>query len=146
MKERKFVGLKKKDFFKVFKKKFFRDGKTTICVIDVRINALSLMPLLADTKEAKRFIRRYSDLKFNNKGFFVFSRTGKAICSEEDTYDEKLGCNIADAKAEMKVFDLVSRILMYAHHRLEHKSDTFYKASKYLELCLEKEHNFVHRL
>lgn len=150
MKEKKFIGLKKKNFFKVVNKKFFKNEKTTVCVIRAIILQENL-PLFECIDYYRKLKRKFPNVQQYyvgpeiGSGYMVEIKT-KSVCSENDTYDEKLGKNIADAKAEMKLFDIISRIYKY-HASLANKvANDNIKGAEFMELCYQREMNFVYNL
>ncbi len=146
MKEKQFIGMKKKDYFKVISKSFIKKDTITICLLEAVIPVDTVekaLPMI--TKNLRAFKRKFPKFTISIEGL-VIEVKGVAKCSANDTYDEKLGKNIADAKAKAKLFDLLRRVLWYHANCVENIEKENRKAAKFMELCCSRELNFIYRL
>lgn len=146
MKEKQFIGMKKKDYFKVVSKTFIKKDIVTICLLEAVIPVSTVekaLPMI--TKNFLAFKRKFPKFTISTAGLVVEIK-GVAKCSSNDIYDEKLGKNIADAKAEAKLFDLLRRVLWYHANCIENIEKENRKAANFMELCCSRELNFIYRL
>lgn len=96
--------------FKISKKQFYIDEKkkTVTCVLIGEVNGYDINSLRYLYTECNIELPD-ADLKGNNSG--KFKAVGKAVCSEEDKFDETLGKRLAENKAKYKLSEIADRYL-----------------------------------
>ena len=120
MKEKRFEGLKKKDFVVEISKnyyeqpKVYKQGEIVMCVLKAALPLREIMLGASTPKVIAKITKAFPEVKFNfnpNAEAFIISAKGKAVCSEEDVFDEAIGKSIAYAKAQGKIYSICSRII-----------------------------------
>lgn len=115
-----FLGLKKKQFFKIVSEKYYYHGTTTTCVVTVEMN-----PLV-----------------FAREGYTI-SRTGVATLSSDDEYDITKGDKVSNAKAMQKIYTIVGKLLNGLSCLCENKAEEFRIASQFFDSAATREQKFI---
>lgn len=119
-KEKRFKGLKKKDFVVEISKnyyeqpKVYKQGEIVMCVLKAALPLREIMLGASTPKVIAKITKAFPEVKFNfnpNAEAFIVTAKGKAVCSEEDVFDEAIGKSIAYAKAQGKIYSICSRIV-----------------------------------
>lgn len=144
-KERRFEGLKKRDFMIEHSKTFFQKDGVTVCVMKVLFPTKNLMPFV-DKAIVDRFTKGFPELKFNfspiNPGFVV-RITGKSKCTSGDEYNDKLGRTIAYSKAQAKAYGIVSRLASLVATEYDKQRMLLSNVGDFFNTAKEREVNFV---
>ena len=138
---KEFEGLKKRNFCKETKKKFYKHGEQTTCVIAVDIPMSfdilgKLWPVLK---------RKFPTVRIVSTGLF-FTVTGTCHPSGGDSYDEKKGKTIAYSKCQKKAYSLTARVLNRISNELAKLSANYEKAAAFMMMASDRENNFLNSL
>lgn len=155
VKDIKFAGLKKKDYVLEVKKEFFKHPKndkhneTTICSF---ISALPLRNVVL-TKIPSRIWRniekKFPEVEFNdmyNSEAFIITTKGKAVCGDGDTFNERVGENIAYAKALRKAYSVTSRIIALINKEQLALVNKNQNAIEFLNKIADRETAYIKRM
>ena len=115
-----FLGLKKKQFFKIISEKYYYHGTTTTCVVTVELNPLVF---IGDC--------------------YTISRTGVAILSSDDEYDITKGDKVSNAKAMQKIYTTLGKRLDRLSCLCEKKAEEFRIASQFFDSAATREQKFI---
>lgn len=105
---------RKKNLIKEYKRVLYTNKKTkkTYCELDVGI-VLSNNGTLPPQELMQKLQKMYSHCHFgpdNDNILLITKIKAVAICSKDDTFDEKKGKTVAYSKAQMKAYDLAKRV------------------------------------
>ena len=140
---KQFVGLKKKSVLQEGEKKFFYKDNITVCVLPVVFTIRYLYPgLVSDFHFREQLSRRFPEIG-DDPLWAEINVVGKAVCSDNDVFDKKLGETIAYSKAQRKAYAIASRIALFASRYLEVKSAEACKMGHFLKMAADREENFV---
>lgn len=115
-----FLGLKKKQFFKIVSEKYYYHGTTTTCVVTVELNPLTFIG-----------------------GCYTISRTGVATLSSDDEYDITKGDKVSNAKAMQKIYTALSKRLDRLSCASENVAEKFRIASQFFDSAATREQKFI---
>lgn len=141
---KQFVGLKKKDMVCEGHMEFHTRDNITVCVLRVDILINSIYPgIFSDVILREKLVKRFSEFTKNRNPWLEATIVGKAVCSEKDTFDEKLGKTIAYSKAQKKAYNIASRVALFISQYLEVKSAEACRMGHFLKMAADREENFV---
>lgn len=138
---KEFEGLKKRNFCRETKKKFYKHGEQTTCVVAVRI-PMSLY-ILGELWPVLK--RKFPTVNMDPIGLF-FTVTGTCHPSGGDSYDEKKGMTIAYSKCQKKAYSLTARVLNRISNELAKLSAHYEKAAAFMMMASDRESNFLNSL
>ena len=146
---KEFNGLKKRHFCLETSKKFYKHGEVTTCVLGIFI------PVTAELhtpKITKYILGKFPQLKwdYSSKAEYTwgFSATivATAIPTIGDIYNEKLGETISYSKCQKKAYSITSRVLERLACFMAGESVRLEMGSAFMDMCREREFNFLDSL
>lgn len=141
---KQFVGLKKNDMVCEGHMEFHMRDNIVVCVLNVDIIIGSLYPgIFSDVILREKLVKRFPEFTKNRNPWLEATIVGKAVCSENDTFDEKLGKTIAYSKAQKKAYSIASRVALFISQHLEIKSAEICRMGHFLKMAADREENFV---
>lgn len=145
MKEKRFCGLKKRNFLTEKDKVYYIRDRSTVCVLTVKIPIEKIIPALSMFMYdiiRKRFPE--AKLDCGDYGFgTVFTVKGKAFCAYSDAYDEAYGMTIAYSKAQAKAYSIATRVYAALSDKLLDWANKAVSVSEFLEGTYNREINFL---
>lgn len=151
-KEKRFEGLKKKDFVVEISKNYYEQPKTdkqgeiVMCVLKAALPLRKVMSGASTPKVINKITKAFPEVKFNfnpNAEAFIISAKGKAVCSEEDVFDEAIGKSIAYAKAQGKIYSTCSRIIKIIKESYINIAEYNQNIEDFLMKAAERERSYV---
>lgn len=151
-KEKRFEGLKKKDFVVEISKnyyeqpKVYKQGEIVMCVLKAALPLREIMLGASTPKVINRITKAFPEVKFNfnpNAEAFIVTAKGKAVCSEEDVFDEAIGKSIAYAKAQGKIYSICSRIIKIIKEFYLNMAESNQNIEDFLMKASERERFYV---
>lgn len=151
-KEKRFEGLKKKDFVVEISKnyyeqpKVYKQGEIVMCVLKAALPLREIMLGALTPKVINRITKAFPEVKFNfnpNAEAFIVTAKGKAVCSEEDVFDEAIGKSIAYAKAQGKIYSICSRIIKIIKEFYLNMAESNQNIEDFLMKASERERFYV---
>lgn len=151
-KEKRFAGLKKKDFVVEISKNYYqqpkteRHGEVVTCVLKA---ALPLEKVMLDSlvpKVLSRVTRAFPEVEFNynpNAEAFIMTAIGKAVCLEDDVYDPAVGQSIAYSKAQSKAYSACSRIVKIIKEVYLNMAEHTQNVEDFLKMSADREKSYV---
>ena len=155
VKETKFVFLKKKDYVVEVKKEFFKHPKnekhneTTICSFMTALPLKNVVLTNVPRKVWKNIEKRFPEVEFNNTfstDAFIITTKGKAVCGDGDTFNERIGENIAYAKALRKAYNITSRIIAIINKEQLALVEKNQNVVEFLNKIAERETEYIKRM
>ena len=149
MKEKRFEGLKKSDYIIEKDKTFFKRDNVTVCVLDVVIPIDDLIPGTISDSLVNKIHLGFPEVQFNyNECFpaFMVNVRGKAVCTPDDEYNEKVGETVAYSKAQAKAYSIVNRLATIMAQYLATWSAHAQNVSEYFKIAQLREMNFVNNI
>lgn len=155
VKDIKFAGLKKKDYVIEVKKEFFKHPKnekhneTTICSFMAALPLRNVVLTKIPSKIWRNIEKRFSEVEFNdvyNSEAFIITTKGKAVCGDGDTFNERVGENIAYAKALRKAYNITSRIIAIISKEQMALVEKNQNVVEFLNKIAERETEYIKRM
>lgn len=145
-KEKRFEGLKKRNYMIELKKAFYKENKVTVCALSVAIPTGDLVPVAMSKHLFNRIRGGFPNVRFNfdvGAPAFLINVRGKSVCTSDDKYDEALGETIAYSKAQAKAYSVVSRISAIIASDLIGWGTHAGNVSEFFNMASEREIKFV---
>lgn len=151
-KEKRFEGLKKKDFVVEISKnyyeqpKVYKQGEIVMCILKAALPLKEIMLGASTPKVIAKITKAFPEVKFNfnpNAEAFIVTAKGKAVCSEEDVFDEAIGKSIAYAKAQGKIYSICSRIIKIIKEFYLNMAESNQNIEDFLMKASERERFYV---
>nr|DAF16301.1 MAG TPA: hypothetical protein [Crassvirales sp.] len=155
VKDIKFAGLKKKDYVIEVKKEFFKHSKnekhneTTICSFMTALPLRNVVLTKIPSKIWRNIEKRFPEVEFNdvyNSEAFIITTKGKAVCGDGDTFNERVGENIAYAKALRKAYNITSRIIAIINKEQLALVEKNQNVVEFLNKIAERETEYIKRM
>lgn len=151
-KEKRFEGLKKKDFVVEISKnyyeqpKVYKQGEIVMCILKAALPLKEIMLGASTPKVIAKITKAFPEVKFNfnpNAEAFIVTAKGKAVCSEEDVFDEAIGKSITYAKAQGKIYSICSRIIKIIKEFYLNMAESNQNIEDFLMKASERERFYV---
>lgn len=155
VKDIKFAGLKKKDYVLEVKKEFFKHPKndkhneTTICSFMTALPLRNVVLTKIPSKIWRNIEKRFPEVEFNdvyNSEAFIITTKGKSVCGNGDTFNERVGENIAYAKALRKAYNITSRIIAIINKEQLALVNKNQNVLEFLNKIAERETEYIKRM
>lgn len=155
VKETKFVFLKKKDYVVEIEREFFKHPKnekhneTTICSFKTLLPLRNVVLTEIPRKMGKMIEKRFPEVEFNDRygaEAFIITTKDKAVCSNGDTFNERIGENIAYAKALRKAYNITSRIIAIINKEQMALVEKNQNVVEFLNKIAERETEYIKRM
>lgn len=155
VKDIKFAGLKKKDYVIEVKKELFKHSKnekhneTTICSFMTALPLRNVVLTKIPSKIWRNIEKRFPEVEFNdvyNSEAFIITTKGKAVCGDGDTFNERVGENIAYAKALRKAYNITSRIIAIINKEQMALVEKNQNVVEFLNKIAERETEYIKRI
>lgn len=155
VKDIKFAGLRKKDYVLEVKKEFFKHPKnekhneTTICSFMTALPLRNVTLTEIPRKMGKMIEKRFPEVEFNDRygaEAFIITTKGKAVCGNGDTFNERIGENIAYAKALRKAYNITARIIALINKKQLALVEKNLNAVEFLNKIAERETEYIKRM
>lgn len=109
------------------------NGKITTCNIKASVNLHNVLNgvknsnlylMLFHSGEWERVVKKYkSEFVDINDNYIEIRAVGKSVCHDDDGFDEKIGNNIAEKRALMKVYNIWFAIIREIYCILNNQSE-----------------------
>lgn len=151
-KEKRFAGLKKKDFVVEISKNYYqqpkteRHGEVVTCVLKVALPLKKVMLGSSVPKVLSRVTRAFPEVEFNynpNAEAFIMTAIGKAVRSEDDVYDPAVGKSISYSKAQSKAYSACSRIVKIIKEVYLNMVEHTQNVEDFLKMSADREKSYV---
>lgn len=151
-KERRFAGLKKRNFVVEISKNYYEQPKTdkhgevVICVLKAALPLEEIMLGSLVPKVLDKVTKAFPEVEFNfnpKAEAFIVSAKGKAICSEDDTFDKSIGESIACSKAQAKIYSVCSRIMKIIKEIYLSTAEYNQNVEDFLRMSADREMSYV---
>lgn len=151
-KEKRFAGLKKKDFVVEISKNYYqqpkteRHGEVVTCILKAALPLEKVMLGSLVPKVLSRVTRAFPEVEFNynpNAEAFIMTAIGKAVCSEDDVYDPAVGKSIAYSKAQSKAYSACSRIVKIIKEVYLNMVEHTQNVEDFLKMSADREKSYV---